>query len=162
MADQTKMDAPTFESSGQVLAHTPSVARVAGHVGIIPERSAPGFLSDRNSYEHRIRGLDSYAFSLTCLYTLDRFGVGTILIRETDTNDVYEWGWDAVRTAEMVPDKYLADSTDPQKYLTRGSALAVWRDHGVGLNPEHPSEPDGAEGFKRASEWSVEGAGDGR
>lgn len=133
MVDQTALDPPTFERGGRLIIPVPDGTRIAGWLGTIPERESNGLLSDRDSHNRRIRALDAYAFSLTAIRVLRDCDTGFVLVRETDTGDVYEWKFDALAFADEVPEQFLEFPDDPQKFLPRESARAVWRDHGGAL-----------------------------
>lgn len=151
MVDPTTLDPPTFERSGRIQIHTPDGTKVAGYHGTIPEREGNGVLSDRNSHKHRLRALDAYAFSLTAIEVMESIDADYVLVRETDSGDVYEWKFEAIRYADEVPDKFLDHPDDPQKYVPRESARAVWRERGSRLVSD-PEPPDSDPGFVQASE----------
>lgn len=153
MVDQTELEPPTFQRAGRVQVHTPDGTKVAGYHGTIPERESNGFLSDRNSHKHRIRALDSYAFSITLVDTLKALDPGFVLVRETDTGDVYEWKAEALFYADEVPDQFLEHADDPQLHLPRESARAIWRSGGAGL-VEKPEPPESDPEFTKASDLS--------
>lgn len=151
MVDPTELEPPTFERAGRVHVHTPDGTKTAGYHGTIPERNSNGILCDRDSHKHRLRALDAYAFSISAISTMEDMGAGFVLVRETDTGDVYEWKFEAVRYADEVPDKFLDHPDDPQKYVPRDSARAVWYDHGGSVIIESDGEAHAAE-FTRASD----------
>lgn len=151
MVDQTQLEPPTIDKSGRVVVHTPDGTKVAGFLGTVPERSGNGVITERDSHQHRIRALDAYAFSLTAIETMKAADVDFVLVHETDTGDTYEWKFEAVAFADEVPDQFLEHAEDPQKYVPRESARAIWRDHNPYRHDE-PEQPDDADGFRRASE----------
>jgi len=127
VVNQTSIEQPTFERSGRCVIHVPDGTRVAGWFGTIPERNSNGFLTDRHPDRHRIRALDAYAFSTGAIDVMKAVDCGYVLVREKGKGDVYEWTFDALRYADLVPESYLQHPDDPQRYLPRESARAIWR-----------------------------------
>lgn len=151
MVDQTELDPPTFVFAGRMQIHTSTGVRIAGFYGRCPERGAKAAMSKRNSHQHRLRALDAYAFSLTVIGVMEKLDTEYLFVYETNTGDVYEWKYTALRYADEVPDKFLDSAGDPQKYIPRQSARAVWHGHGDRF-VSHPDPPESDPEFTKASE----------
>lgn len=158
MVDQTTLDAPTIGKSGRVIVHVPDGTNTVGWLGTIPERDGNGLITERDSHKHRIRALDAYAFSISAIDTMRAVDLDYVLVAETDTGDVYEWKFDAIRYGDDVPDTFLEHPEDPQRFVPRDSARAIWRDH---LDSVYRDEPESdvtlegehnSQGFEKASE----------
>lgn len=133
--DQTSLEQPTFERGGRCIIHVPDV-RVAGWFGTVPERESNALLTDRHPDRHRLRALDAYAFSTVAIDVMKAVDCGYVLVREQGVGDVYEWKFDALRYADLVPEEFLEHPDDPQRFLPRESARAVWRRVGDALEPD--------------------------
>jgi len=136
MVDQTNLEQPTFERGGRCIIHVPDDSKVIGWFGTIPERESNGLLTDRYPDRHRLKALDAYAFSTVAIDVMKAVDCGFILVREKGNGDVYEWKFDALRYADLVPEIYLEYLDDPQRYLPRESARAIWRCLGDDLEPD--------------------------
>lgn len=111
---------------------------------VTPDRAAQpaiGFLTTRDSHDHRIRYLKqdaggAYGVSRGVISEVNEMAhrllgadrIQSFFVAETDTGDVYEWRMDRLERAPAVPEQYLETKRDPQVYLTRDSAEYVWDD----------------------------------
>lgn len=129
----TGADAPRVRKRRRVASQTAGTA-MAGFLTEVSNRAGFGFVTTRDSHDHRLRYLHkdeggAYAISNDVLATLQRAEVRTIFVVEVDTGDVYEYAARAYYDGSAVPESYLETELDPQTYATRDSARHVWTDH---------------------------------
>jgi len=91
--------------------------KTAGWIGPVPERKALGFVTKRDSQEHRIRALNAYSISEKVLKRLTAQDVQVVLIHEKDRDRVLEYTLQQFRDADNVPEKYLMRPDDPQRFV---------------------------------------------
>lgn len=122
-------DPPVIKKKGRVLVDAGNRTRTAGWHGPT-NRGGVGFVTARDSHEHRLRALDAYAISKSVLRKLALLEAVVILVVETDTDAVFEFTFeDYVEYGEVVPEKFNANPRDPQRYVPRTKAYAEWPNH---------------------------------
>lgn len=117
--------APRIRKHRRVLHRTGRRTRTVGWHGPTT-RGVRGFVTARDSHEHRIRALNAYAISQKVLDKLRDRNVELILVAETDTGKVLEYS--PFDFSNSVPSEYLSDKRDPQSYAETNDAT-VWPDH---------------------------------
>lgn len=122
-------DPPLIRKEGRVLTTDSKRTRTAGWHGPT-NRGAVGYVTSRDSHEHRIRALDAYAISTSVLRKLELIDAEVLLVVEEDTDAVFEYRLeDFTEYADLVPERFLYDASDPQRYVPRTNAYAEWPNH---------------------------------
>lgn len=120
---------PRIKKRNKVSVTVGERRKTAGWTGPT-NRGEYGFVSVRNSHEHRIRALDAYAISMTVLHKLVDKHVKVVLVVESDTGDVYEYRLKQFAGEEQtVPEEFQMTEDDPQRYVERRNRHRFWSDH---------------------------------
>ena len=136
-ADGGDPEPPHVAVQGAVKAPHGDATRVVGMWGHCEERGALAYVSERDSERHRLRALDAYAISTYTLELLTALRAEYVFIAETDTGDVYEYELaDFTEYGDLVPERFLEDTNDPQRYATRAGAWRKWSNHAGDLQTD--------------------------
>lgn len=136
--DDTTPGPPQVRKREAIHISTGGGVRHVGHLVDVPTDGYPrlGYLTTRDSEEHRLRAVDGYAVEVHGLeqiaYAASKRGAdrpGVVFVHETDTNDVYEFTAAQLFEGEYVPDG-LNPGFDAQRYVARSDAEHIWADHG--------------------------------
>jgi len=117
---------PSFVRCGPIEVNN---QRRGGWWGACPGRGCLGYATERDSYAHRLRELGAYAISVNVLQKIQTLGVERVFVVETDTGTILEYRIEQfLEEGEAVPDEYLQDIYDPQRFAGTELAAGRWED----------------------------------